>query len=262
MKFENLASVPAAIRAFYKEEVVSEATGEMVSESYTYQDESGDKQTGSRLVPEYVDVTYVTQIPFGETKGWDAVDRVISLGKPQAVVDKFVACAVAGEQQAFHDEYLAWLEECALVDAENAALLELDSESEEEGGDVDLKDYSPEPVYTATDTSVYLAKVAKKSRDAGRYDPITVGGQTFDADLAAYENLQGVVDSWESMIADEGLIEAGIVVGQTMYWTLADNSNVLVTKETLQAVITAIRVRAGLLHAQYQAAKGTLTEEA
>ncbi|MCA2497776.1 DUF4376 domain-containing protein [Vibrio sp. 2175-1] len=245
MEFQTISDVPAAIAEFYVEDVRSEPTGNMIEEEYTYLDENEAEQTGTRQVPEYADVTYVVQIEFGEVKSWSDVDRVIGLGKAQSVIERFVSLAVNGDKKQFHDSYVSWLEACAEVDKYNAELAD---------GEPAI-DYPEEPIYTATDTSAYLMQVAKSARDSGRYAPITVDGLTYDATQEAYDNLQGVVSSWEIMIADQALIDAGIVVDGQMYWTLADNSNVLVTKVMLEAVVTAIRVRAGLLHAQYQADK-------
>lgn len=245
MEFQTISDVPAVLAEFYVEDVRSEPTGNMIDEEYTYIDENEVEQTGTRSVPEYADVTYVVQVELGETKSWDDVERVIALSKPQAVVERFVELAVNGDKVRFRDSYLEWMEECAEVDEYNASLVD---------GQV-AREYSVEPTYTATDTSVYLMQVAKSARDTGRYAPITVDGLTYDATQEAYDNLQGVVNSWEVMIADQVLIDAGMVVDGQMYWTLADNSNVLVTKAMLEAVVTAIRVRAGLLHAQYQADK-------
>lgn len=263
MEFNSLDAVPVAIAAFYEEQIVTEPTGNMIPENYTYHDDEGEEQLGTRQVPEYVNTPKVIQIPFDETKSWSDVNRVLSLGKPQAVIEKFVALAVNGDKQRFHGEYIAWMEECAEIDADNEDLLAQQPESEdgEEMEPVALRDYPKEPVYIATDTSIYFQKAAKKARDDGRDNPITVGGLSFDADQEAYENLKGVVASWEAMIGDQSLIDAGLVVDGKMAWTLADNSIVMVTKEALQAVVDAIRIRAGLLHAQYQADKAKLAEE-
>lgn len=251
--FDLITDVPAAIAEFYQEEIRNEPTGNMIDEKYTYIDENEVEQTGTRSVPEYADVAYVVLVPFGETKSWADVEHVISLGKPKAVVERFVELAKNGDKKTFHDDYLAWMNECAEVDKYNESLI-----VDEEGVMPELRSYPPEPVYVETDASIYLMQVAKEARDTGRYAPITVDGLTYDATQEAYDNLQGVVSSWETMIADQALIDAGLVVDGKMYWTLANNSNTLVTKETLQAVVTAIRVRAGLLHAQYQADKSTV----
>lgn len=253
MNFETIEQVPAPIAEYYTTEVVSEPTGNMIEEEYTYLDDDNVEQTGTRQVPEYADVTYVVLIDFGETKSWTDVSRVVSLRKPKDVIDTFIACAIAGDKKAFHDAYIAWLDECVEVDAYNTSRVE-----DEEGMLSPIRPYPQEPVYVATDAEQYLLKAAKDDRDMGRYAPITVDGLTYDATQEAYDNLQGVVSSWEIMIADQTLIDAGMVVDGEMYWTLADNSNALVTKAMLETVVTAIRVRAGLLHAQYQAEKSAM----
>lgn len=252
----TLESVPAILRDFYQIELRSELTGNQVEEEYTYLDENNDTQTGTRLVDEYHDVSYIVMKLRHDLKSWNFVEKVSNTNP------EFKAYCIEKASEAeywqFHDRYLEWLtqepnpddEKYLELDADDNPICDYNAESEQW--------QSLEPAYTATDTSVYLMQVAKSARDTGRYAPIAVDGLTYDATQEAYDNLQGMVSSWEIMIADQTLIDAGLVVDGQMYWTLADNSNTLVTKETLQAVVTAIRVRAGLLHAQYQSDKSTV----
>ena len=259
--FELISDVPAPVAVFYTTETTSEPTGNMIDEVYTYLDENEIEQTGTRPVPEYADVTRVIQVPFGEVKSWASVERVVSLGKPQAVIKKFVECAINGDKKAFHDAYIAWLvDEPDIDDLQFYDTNEDDSQTfNEPRFDQAVLDWeNAEPVYTPTDARKYLMQAAKGERDSGRYAPITVDGLTYDATQEAYDNLQGMVNSWEIMIADQTLIDAGMVSGDQMYWTLADNSSAPVTKAMLEKVVTAIRVRAGLLHAQYQADKAAM----
>lgn len=253
MEFNLITEVPTAIAEFYVEEVRSEPTGNNIEEPYEYIDDNGDTQTSIRLVPEYADVTYVVLLPFGETKSWDDVSRVVSLGKPRSVIDTFIECAINNDRKTYHDAYVAWMVECDEVLEYNNSRV-----PDEEGIIPPSRKFPLEPIYAPTDADKYLLEVAKGDRDTGRYAPITVDGLTYDATQEAYDNLQGMVNSWETMIADQALIDAGLVVDGQMYWTLADNSNVLVTKEMLAAVVNAIRLRAGLLHAQYQFEKSAL----
>ena len=80
---------PEAIAEFYEEVVKSEPTGNTVAEAYTYTDESGTEQHGSKQVTEYADVTYVEQVTRPESKSKGDLERVIKLGKPQAVLNSF-----------------------------------------------------------------------------------------------------------------------------------------------------------------------------
>ncbi|CAH9015716.1 putative DUF4376 domain-containing protein [Vibrio phage 393E50-1] len=104
--FETLNDVPEPIRKYYREDVVSEPTGEMIDEPYTYFDEEGVEQSGTRPVPEYHDVTYIILIGFGEIQ--TNVPTVLKLFKPLDVVNKFLSFENNGIDKVFHDTYLTW----------------------------------------------------------------------------------------------------------------------------------------------------------
>ena len=107
----TLAAIPAAIVNFYHEEVRSEPTGNQVSESYTYEDENGVTQTGSRMVDEYADVTYVVENTRAQGTSWSQVDNIIELraGTLPNVVDTFIGFALETEDWEYHDSYLEYL---------------------------------------------------------------------------------------------------------------------------------------------------------
>jgi hypothetical protein len=109
------------------------------------------------------------------------------------------------------------------------------------------------------DTEPYSASemnaIYKNIRDSGRYAPITVLGMTFDCDPESFKNIEGAVRSWGNLIADSQLISAGVVQGDKMYWTLEDNSSVLISKAVLEEVIAYTSIRASLLHVEYTTTK-------
>jgi hypothetical protein len=112
--------------------------------------------------------------------------------------------------------------------------------------------FDTEPFSASQMNAVY-----KVVRNEGRYAPITVQGMTFDCDPESYKNIEGAVQSWGTLIADPQLISLGVVQGESMYWTLEDNSTVLLTKAILEEVVVSMSVRASLLHATYAASKLT-----
>lgn len=112
--------------------------------------------------------------------------------------------------------------------------------------------FDTEPFSASQMNAVY-----KTIRNMGRYAPITVQGMTFDCDPESYKNIEGAVQSWDTLITDPQLISLGVVQGDKMYWTLEDNSTVLVTKAILAEVVASMTVRASLLHVAYTASKVT-----
>lgn len=246
--FQALNDVPDPIQEFYVETVVQVPTGNYYTEHY-YEDGVRKSREVEYLRDEIQVITNFSD----DLKSWDEVSNVVSLGKPRSVIDTFIQGAIENDKKTFHDAYIAWMVESDEVFEYNNSRV-----PDEEGIIPPSRNFPLEPIYVPTDADKYLLEVAKGDRDTGRYAPITVDGLTYDATQEAYDNLQGMVNSWETMIADQALIDAGLVVDGRMYWTLADNSNVLVAKEMLAAVVNAIRLRAGLLHAQYQFEKSAL----
>lgn len=109
--FDKIEDVPQPIVDFYKVETRNEPTGNMNEEQYEYQDEEGNTQTSTRLVPEYHDVDYVVQVSVGEFKSLDDVWRVANLhrGKRDDLIRQFLAMVCNATQWRFHDEYIDWL---------------------------------------------------------------------------------------------------------------------------------------------------------
>lgn len=254
--FEAIADVPAPLATFYDEEVRHEPLLEngvpvLTDEEYEYKDEQGNTQTGTRQVPVFVDVAYVVQRTPGERKSWADVERVAQQGKPQNVIDTFIECAHENDRWLFHDEYLNWLFNCNEINAQNAA-----REPDEHTGELPpALELPSEPVFVEQDAQLYLVTAAKQARDDGRYAPITVDGHTYDANLQSYENITGTVTDWDILVNDQQLIDCGLIVDGQMKWTLANNTEILVTKADLEQVVSAIRTRSALLHREYQLVK-------
>jgi len=143
MKYELITDVPASISEFYEEVVKSEPTGSTISESYEYMDENNVTQTGSRNVPEYADVTYVELKTRPESKSITDLERVITLGKPQAVLDKFAALITAYAPWKYFDLYRGYLKELDKVTTHNDAI---ETVLDEEGNDI-----TPEPLALPTE---------------------------------------------------------------------------------------------------------------
>ena len=104
-----------------------------VAEAHTYTDESGTEQHGSKQVTEYADVTYVEQVTRPESKSKGDLERVIRLGKPQAVLDSFGCMVSVGEQWGFFDSYLIYLDELAEITAYNDDLPVSHQDENDEG---------------------------------------------------------------------------------------------------------------------------------
>ncbi len=91
----------------------------------------------------------------------------------------------------------------------------------------------------------------KLLRDIEEVKPITVNGHLFDYDNKARERINAAI------IALEGQ--------DPIYWTLADNTNVLVSSNDLKDVVRAVAVRSNTLHVKYRQLKeqvlGATTKE-
>jgi len=109
--FDLITDVPNAILDFYHEEVRSEPTGNQIPETYTYVDENGDTQTGTRMVDEYADVTYVVENTRCQVVSFSQVDNIIELraGTLPDVVDTFIGFALETKDWEYHDSYLEYL---------------------------------------------------------------------------------------------------------------------------------------------------------
>jgi len=165
-----ITEVPSVLSEFYEEVVKSEVTGNTVAQAYTYMDEDGLEVEGERQVPEYADVTYVEQVTRPESKSKVDLERVIALGKPQSVLDKFSAMVTVGEEWAFFDEYNEYLSAIEEVTLYNLDLPLIDTDEEGVETFADPKELPVEPVKPV---AVDLLSTKWSERRAVSYPPIT-----------------------------------------------------------------------------------------
>lgn len=102
-------------------------------------------------------------------------------------------------------------------------------------------------------TAVEIVNQAKRDRDALKTAPIAVDvsaglGLVFDMDDQARININNTLEAWDAINA---------AVGGTgeIAWTLADNTEIMVTVMDLVAVKTAATLRGLQAHMDYQAIK-------
>lgn len=82
----------------------------------------------------------------------------------------------------------------------------------------------------------------KWSRDAAEVKPIEYNGNNFDYDDKARDRINAAIIALD-------------ISGQSIEWTLADNTNTTVTAQDLRNIITAVAVRANELHIKYRELK-------
>ena len=86
----------------------------------------------------------------------------------------------------------------------------------------------------------------KGIRDSKEVEPITVDAKTFDFDQKSSERINFAITALE-------------LSGESITWTLADNTNVKVTADDLKAVVAAVAVRSNELHNTYRSLMGQLS---
>lgn len=253
----TLDSVPVALRGYYAEETRSEPTGEMVSEEYTFVDENGDEQTGIREVPEFHDVTYTVLLPFGETKSWNEVDTVVSMGKASAVIKQFIKLAINGDHKEFHNSYIQWLSgkpsEPVRTRNDDGTYVPDDLETPE--SEAYEAGYTPEmyaveyaewevtePSFVVTDTTTYYRTIAKAEREIIKESDIRVGGFMWQVAQADRDNMSETIGYAE---------RNSINVDDTTNWITADNRIVAVSYKDLQDIKNAYVLRMDSLFKQY-----------
>ena len=144
--FKLITEVPSVIAEFFHEVVTSEPTGNTVAEAFTYLDEKGNEQSVEVMVPEYADVTTVGQVTRPECKSKADLERVIALGKPLAVLEKFTAMVAIGDQWTFFDDYMKYLSDLALAEEFNADLPVIYTDEEGVETFAELRELPIEPV--------------------------------------------------------------------------------------------------------------------
>ncbi|WP_412497253.1 hypothetical protein [Vibrio fluvialis] len=218
----TLESVPFAIRSFYHQEVRSEATGAQVSEDYTYIDSEGQEQTGTRLVDEYQDVSYLVMNSRHDLKSWADVESAKAHGTYDAVCH-FIEKASESELWLFHDSYLAWLDGEPVLDDE--AFLtpneDGDNPSFNESWFKAAHDAwsSSEPVKVVTNPGLVLAKyhedLAKHDKEVLINANIELNGATWQVDKTARDNINEQVNA---------AARNNLPLSTAKNWILADNT--------------------------------------
>ena len=144
--FKLITEVPSVIAEFFHEVVTSEPTGNTVAQAFPYLDGEGNEQSVEGIVPEYVDVTTIEQVIRPECKSKADLERVIALGKPLVVLEKFTVMVALGEQWSFFDKYMKYLSDLALAEEFNADLPVIYTDEEGVETFAELKELPNEPV--------------------------------------------------------------------------------------------------------------------
>lgn len=82
----------------------------------------------------------------------------------------------------------------------------------------------------------------KTIRDAEEVKPIEYNGNLFDFDDKARDRINSAIISLS-------------ITGQSIEWTTADNTNVIVTADDLRGVVANVAVRSNELHVKYRKLK-------
>jgi len=226
--YEAIIDVPEVIKDFYYSETINEPTGEMIEESYEAHsidpetgEPTGETETRTRQVVEMHDVIYVRQIVRPEFKSLADVERLMSLGKPKAVLDVFAELAATGYQWSWFDLYLTYQAELTGYQEAQAAFEPVtDEETGETSEFTGVEPTEPERPTIQTGSGVlapYLRELFKASRAelVGKLT-VTVEGMIFDGNEKAQDRMTRAV-----LVLDDV---------ETTLWVLADNTVVEVTK--------------------------------
>jgi hypothetical protein len=229
MMYNLISEVPASISEFYVEVIKNEPTGEMVEEAFTYLDEEGVEQTGTRQVKAYADVAYVEQVRRPESKTESQLDQVISLSKPQRVLDLFAEMVSVGEAWSYFDEYKLYEEELSTILAFNEELPVVSVD--EEGNDVlaELKELPTEPVKVVVRTGAevlapHVRPIFQQSRTRLVEEiVVTVDGHELDGDETSQTRMSRAISV---------MLDADVTP-----WVLTNNTVVELTKSQLVAAL-------------------------
>jgi len=243
MEYLTITDVPEVIKDFYFEETVSELTGEMVEEAYTYTgyDDAGNEigeVAATRLIPAYHDVIYVRQVTKTETKSLTDLERLIKLDKPETLIKKFAGMVALGYQWEWFDLYKAFEEE--LVSWEEAKEAFEPVTDEEEGTTTEFTLEAPvsplrPPLQTGEDVYLPYTREALKKARKKAVDNISVevDGLVFDGDELSQARMAKVLLTMEA--------------SETISWVLKNNETASITKATLKAVLKAATTKQSLL---------------
>ncbi|WP_276764756.1 DUF4376 domain-containing protein [Phascolarctobacterium succinatutens] len=85
----------------------------------------------------------------------------------------------------------------------------------------------------------------KNIRDTEEVKPISYNGNLFDFDDKARDRINSAIIALS-------------ITGQSIEWTTADNSNVIVTADDLRGVVANVAVRSNELHVRYREIKASV----
>jgi hypothetical protein len=243
MGYLTTTDVPEVIKDFYFEETVSELTGEMVEEAYTYIDyddegnETGEVEA-TRLIPEYHDVIYVRQVTKPETKSLTDLERLIKLAKPETIIKKFAGMVALGYQWEWFDLYKAFEEE--LTSWEEAKEAFEPVTDEEEGTTTEFTLEAPvsplrPPLQAGEDVYLPYTREALKKARKKAVDNISVevDDLVFDGDELSQTRMAKALLTMK--------------VSETISWVLKNNETASITKATLKAALKAATTKQSLL---------------
>ena len=169
---------------------------------------------------EYYTQTILAKRP--ETKSQSDLDRVIGLGKPQAVIDTFTDMVNLGIAWDYCDAYICWLNDVDTWEKWETVITY--DEDEVEISRTEKPDEPTEPVRQPNYISDYDHVVFKREREiAVAAITVEVDGLVYDGDELSQNRM---VRAITALTGDE-----------KMHWTLADNTIVQVTQTELKKAI-------------------------
>ncbi|WP_302939182.1 DUF4376 domain-containing protein [Phascolarctobacterium succinatutens] len=103
------------------------------------------------------------------------------------------------------------------------------------------------PEKTLSELKQEKINALKVERDRLEVEPIAYNGNMFDFDDKARDRINSAIIALDR-------------TGTSLYWTTADNENVLVTADDLKNVVAAVAVSSNALHVAYREAKAKVEQ--
>lgn len=229
--YETLNDVPLAIRDFYYEETIQEATGNTVAEKFNYLDEKQVEQVGTHQVDEYAPVTYVRLIEKKETWPISKLESLINQGKAQHELDIFATMVARYEWWEQFDKYQAYLLELENITNFNNNLPVIGIDDKGNGILAEAKPIPNEYVLADKKTpDQVLAPYQRELFKAERNEKVSrlkviVEGMEFDADETSIGRMLAPISTMNDT--------------ESTLWVIANNEEVQVTKAQLKKVVKA-----------------------